>query len=1086
MWAVEEQDAATFTVRLSSPQLDEVAVTYATRDGTAQAGSDYLAMEGTLVFAAGETENTITVPILNNDPQEENEFFNLVVNTLANDTATFNTGVALIRNNPELVPDIQNIMFTSPGPLELLVGNTIQNVILASTEVGSGALMYESSDPQIATVDSAGTVTALAAGSVTIMATKAADPIYPLSVASYQLDITDVTEPALAGLGNQTFIIGEAISPLRFFNEGGGSLTSCQQTDLPTGLIVERVDNNNTCEISGTPTILQSATNHTILATNNAGSSTTSVTITVVNPDAPQLEEVALQTYSIGSAIPTLTLSNSGGGSLIECSDVQGGLPAGLTVSVSSDRSTCEISGTPTTLQVATSVDILARNVTASSTVSFSIEVLAAIDAPSLGAVAPQVYTLRETITALRLPNSGGELTACDPLTTLPDGLILAVTNDRTTCEILGTPTTILPAMDYEIRATNRQGSSDTTLFITVNDIVFTESLTFAYANSATLNIGLAVTSGTARVDWGDGSPTVDVTNQDLTQLTAAQAFYSYPTTMNVNVTISFSDGVASLRGLRTTPSSASRLTVDMDSFLSASNVEVLSFGSLSNLVTGDIANLAFNTPALRELRVGRGGDFSGDISSLPLGLSILTLANAQGTFSGSIDNLPPNMTLFSLSESNNISGDIGNLPATLQSFTLEGGRNTVTGVIDNLPSTLTLFDLQGLNTVSGNIDNINSGFTRFDVGGRNTIGGDITNVSPFGELALSVQGDNTITGDIAGISSFITSLQIFNGDNTLFGNIQDLHANMRTFFVTGNNTIAGDIGGLPANLNSFFLIGQNTVAGNIQDVSTDMTTFFVDGQNTITGDIGLLDPGQLSQFEVRGQNSIGGDITNLLTSTTITRVIVEGVNTITGDLSAITNGQLSSLIIQGNNTLTGNLNNVLASPDLTRVEIDGDNTLTGDISALNGSRVSSFELGGRNTFTGDIGTLNSASLILLNVGGQNTLFGDLGLMTISNPDTIEISGLNAINQFTIPSNWTPPNLFRRLVLTGGVPGQGFDAATVDGVLTFINDNTGGTSSTRNVSISRVGDAPRTAASDTAVNGLELKNFEINTNPVPM
>lgn len=314
----EVQDAATFTIRLSSPQPSDVSVTYATQDGTAQAGTDYLAMEGTLVFAAGETENMVTIPILNNDPEEENEFFSLAINTFASDTVTFNTGIALIQNNPELTPDIQNIAFSNPGPIALNVGDRLQNIIAASSAPGSGELTYESSDPQIASVDTEGNVTAVAAGSVAIMATKAADPIYPLSAASYQLNVSDTTEPALAGLGNQTFIIGEPISPLRFFNEGGGRLSSCQQTDLPQGLVVSLADNNNTCEISGTPAVLQVAIVHTISATNSAGSSSANVTITVVNPDAPMLDGSGPQTYSVGSTIPTFVFSNSGGGSLIK------------------------------------------------------------------------------------------------------------------------------------------------------------------------------------------------------------------------------------------------------------------------------------------------------------------------------------------------------------------------------------------------------------------------------------------------------------------------------------------------------------------------------------------------------------------------------------------------------------------------------------------------------------------------------------------------------------------------------------------------------------------------------------------------
>src|SRR5207247_6127246 len=47
---------AVFTVRLSAPSGKEVRVDFATADGTATAGEDYLANAGTLVFAPGITE----------------------------------------------------------------------------------------------------------------------------------------------------------------------------------------------------------------------------------------------------------------------------------------------------------------------------------------------------------------------------------------------------------------------------------------------------------------------------------------------------------------------------------------------------------------------------------------------------------------------------------------------------------------------------------------------------------------------------------------------------------------------------------------------------------------------------------------------------------------------------------------------------------------------------------------------------------------------------------------------------------------------------------------------------------------------
>ena len=72
-----------FTVTLSRPHPEPVTVRYATSDGTATAGSDYIPTSGILTFAANETSKTIRVPVLDDDHDEGPETLTLVLSAPA-------------------------------------------------------------------------------------------------------------------------------------------------------------------------------------------------------------------------------------------------------------------------------------------------------------------------------------------------------------------------------------------------------------------------------------------------------------------------------------------------------------------------------------------------------------------------------------------------------------------------------------------------------------------------------------------------------------------------------------------------------------------------------------------------------------------------------------------------------------------------------------------------------------------------------------------------------------------------------------------------------------------------------------------
>ena len=78
----------TFTASLSAASQQPVTVSYATADGTALVGSDYTAATGTLTFAPGETQKTVTVLVTRDTTAETNETMTLRLSTPTNATLT--------------------------------------------------------------------------------------------------------------------------------------------------------------------------------------------------------------------------------------------------------------------------------------------------------------------------------------------------------------------------------------------------------------------------------------------------------------------------------------------------------------------------------------------------------------------------------------------------------------------------------------------------------------------------------------------------------------------------------------------------------------------------------------------------------------------------------------------------------------------------------------------------------------------------------------------------------------------------------------------------------------------------------------
>ena len=99
-----------FAVRLSRPSGQTIAVDYETANGTAIAGSDFIAAKGTLVFSAGETNKSIVVSLYSKAaPSVEKTFYVNLSNPVYAGLGT-DRGAAKIVTDPPL----STVMLTSP------------------------------------------------------------------------------------------------------------------------------------------------------------------------------------------------------------------------------------------------------------------------------------------------------------------------------------------------------------------------------------------------------------------------------------------------------------------------------------------------------------------------------------------------------------------------------------------------------------------------------------------------------------------------------------------------------------------------------------------------------------------------------------------------------------------------------------------------------------------------------------------------------------------------------------------------------------------------------------------------------------
>jgi hypothetical protein len=214
--------------------------------------------------------------------------------------------------------------------------------------------------------------------------------------------------------------------------------------------------------ISGTPTSAGSGS-YSVTATNSAGSTTASITITIA-AIAPTLNYSGASGTS-GQVNTAMSISptslTTGGASITNCT---GSLPSGLSINTTN----CVISGTPNSAQGATNHTITITNSSnLSSTATVSIAISAQLPTISFSGPSTGNVGVARTITPTTY-NGGTNISNCTVSPALPDGLSI----NTSTCEISGTPSSPAGPTNHIVTIHNSAGTGNGSVSITVSGYV--------------------------------------------------------------------------------------------------------------------------------------------------------------------------------------------------------------------------------------------------------------------------------------------------------------------------------------------------------------------------------------------------------------------------------------------------------------------------------------------------------------------------------------------------------------------------------------------------------------------------------------
>ena len=511
-----ETATLTFTVTLDPAATLPVTVDWATSDGTATAGTDYAAANGTLRFDTGDETKTVTVTVTGDDADEPNETLTVTLSNAPGATLSDATGTGTITDDDD-APTVALVL--TPDSITENGGKSTVTATLDRPSSEETTVTVSAAPVSPAVADdyalSANKTLTIAAGQT------ASTGVVTITAVNNDVDAADKTVTVSATAANAQGITAPDDATLTIEDDDAPSLSVADAS-------VAEGDQGTTATLTFTVTLDPAATlpvtvdwktsdgtaeagtdytagNGTL--TFNTGDETKTITVTVAGDDADEPNETLTVTLSnapgatLADATATGTITDDDGPPavtlvLTPATIGEDGGKSTLTATLdrpSSEETTVTVSAAPVSPAVADDYALSANKtltIAAGQTASTGVVTITAVD--------NSVDALDKTVTVSATAANAQGITA-------PDDATLTIEDDDAPS---------LSVADASVDEGNA-GTTATLTFTVTLDPAATLPVTVDWATSdgtATAGTDYTAANGTLRFDTGDETKTVTVT----------------------------------------------------------------------------------------------------------------------------------------------------------------------------------------------------------------------------------------------------------------------------------------------------------------------------------------------------------------------------------------------------------------------------------------------------------------------------------------------------------------------------------------------------------------------------------------------